>query len=278
MLSKTKQPMNPVSSTPPTPMALSSVSPNHLQTWGRCQRQFDYQYVQQLRWPTDQRNFALGKNVHKLLDYHARGMEVTPLLQTATPEVQRAWQLLMAHPISQAPVVASEWGFQIPVDYTEARAEVAPAVITAAGESAPPPANQPPRRVWLTGRIDRIVRGDNGQVWVLDWKTGTAVPKDPANHWQTIVYLLAVLAAKDDLGLPDLTAEQLVFVYVGVSDAVRLVQVPFDTLQLAQYQARLQQSLQQLLSATDFVLPSRCPDAHCPYGTICGINQVSLVQ
>jgi hypothetical protein len=270
--------MSPVSTTQPPPLTLSSVSPNHLQTWGRCQRQFDYQYVQQLRWPTDQRNFALGKNVHKLLDYQARGLDVEPLLQTATSELQHAWQLLMAHPISQAPVVASEWGFQIPVDYAEARAEPAPAGITATDEAVPSSAEQPPRHVWLTGRIDRIVCGDNGQIWVLDWKTGTAVPKDPAHHWQTIVYLLAVLAAKHDLGLPDLTAEQLAFVYVGVSDAVRLVEVSFDASQQAQYEARLQQSLQQLLSATDFVLPSRCPDAHCPYGTICGINQVLLVQ
>lgn len=77
------------------------------------------------------------------------------------------------------------------------------------------PASHPTRRVWLTGRIDRIVRGDNGQIWVLDWKTVSAVPKDPTHHWQTIVYLLAVLAAKHDLGLHDLTAEQLAFVYVG---------------------------------------------------------------
>ena len=263
--------------------SVRSVSPHYLQSWERCQRQFDYQHVQELRWPSDTRNFTLGKHVHKLLDYQARGLDCEPLVVTATPDIQKAWQLLMAHETAHAPIVASEWGFQFPVTVNskdlsstgrgEVVAEAAPKLTNSVRGEA-----EDSTTVWNVGRIDRIIRAENGQVWVLDWKTGTAIPRNPSDHWQTILYLLAVLAAKDDLGLPDLTPEQLQFVYVGVNESVQMVHVPFSQVAYEAYWARLHQTLQQILSAETFNLPNKCPDPYCPYDSICGINHDNFAR
>lgn len=235
---------------------LRFLSPDAFKSWTRCKKQFYYKYEKHLQWPSDGRHFKLGRDVHKLLDYQARGLDCSHLLAEADDNVRVSWEKLQAHPVVQWTTLASEWGFHVPV----------------AGAKTP---------VWLVGRMDRVA-GHDGIVWVIDWKTGTGVPKNPAEDWQTRVYLYALLeiarapVPNNALHRPDLKAEQVRFVYVEVktTDApIRLVEVPYDEARHEATRARLAELADAMAAETEYALPDACPDRFCPYRTICGIEE-----
>lgn len=236
---------------PSAPHTMQTVSPDQLKKWSRCKKQFYYQYMQKLRWPTDKSNFVLGSDVHKLMDYQSRGLDCEAVLQSADTKTRLCWEKLSQHTLSQLPIIANEWGFQIPV-----------------------------KDQWLTGRIDRIARDpETNKVLIIDWKTGTAAPKLPQSDWQTIIYFYAVIEARQDLGLPDLTPEQLEFVYVEVSTKnenapVRVLSVPYSAQQHAINRALIEKTLTAIEAEEDYALPNQCPDTWCAYRSICGIENI----
>jgi hypothetical protein len=237
----------------------TQISSDAFKSWSRCRRQFYYKYVKRLQWPADQSNFRLGRDVHKLLDYQARGLDCTLLLESAPEDVRRSWEKLMAHPITQLPVLANEWAFHVPVTPHGGRTE------------------------WLTGRIDRVARAEN-KVLVIDWKTGTAVPKQATSDWQTLLYRYAVVEVSKtpsaaDLGFNldgPLRPEQVAFVYVGVkadpSSPIELKELPYSTAEHEAVRAKIQSVLSEMAAEIDYPLKSPCPDRFCAYRAICGIG------
>jgi hypothetical protein len=224
------------------------ISVNQLKNWGRCQKKYYFDSVEKLRWPSDGSNFVLGQGVHKLLDYQSRGLDCSLLLKDALPSIQKSWQTVIQSDIVHFPIVANEWGFNIPI------------------------LQSPRHNAWLAGRVDRISRQDQ-QILVIDWKTGTGVPFEPASAWQTIVYLYAVYEARLQLGLPaSLPPEQLSFVYVEVKEQVREIVLPYSQEQHEETRQRLRQTIEAMLDTQTFQLPRRCPDRYCPYLNICGIK------
>lgn len=227
------------------------IASDAFKTWGKCRRKFYYKWVKTLQWPEDQSNFKLGKDVHKLLDYQARGLDCSRLVAEADEKVQNSWRKLMDHPITRLPILGNEWGFHVPV----------------AGR-------------WVVGRIDRIAR-DGNRILLIDWKTGTGVPRNPEGDWQTVLYLYALVEtartpSASDLGLDGLQPEDVCFVYVEVKpDAntpIREVEVPYDSQKHETAKARIEKTLSDMLNAQDYPLPERCPDRYCGYRTICGIE------
>lgn len=245
----------------PRPLEFTQISSDAFKSWSRCKRQFYYKHIKRMQWPADIQHFRLGRDVHKLLDYQARGLDCDLLLQAATRDVQLSWQKLMAHPIVHLPVLANEWAFHIPMELESNQTD------------------------WLTGRIDRVAR-DGERVLVIDWKTGTGVPRNPEADWQTRLYLYALLEVAGtpsaaDLGLNThglLQAEQMQFVYVEVKadthTPVREVVLPYSTAKHEATRQVLQAILQQMAVEEDYTLPDSgtCPDRFCSYRTICGID------
>jgi hypothetical protein len=232
------------------------LSPNHLKEWDKCRKQFYYKTVLKQRWLTDERNFQLGKAVHALMDIEAKGMETAHLLQAHPPATQEAFRLLRQSGMAQLPALKSEWAFEFPC-WDAVNLNHFP-------------------HIYVAGRIDRIsLDSDTGCVWVIDWKTGTAVPPDYPNAWQTRLYLLAVWECRQLLGLPDITPQQLGFCYVSVKPGKRTpverFDVPCDTAYLEETRERLSQRVHDALAETRFPLPPSCPDKFCPYGSVCGI-------
>lgn len=222
---------------------------SHLQSWQRCQKQYYYKHHLGYQWPREEGRFVLGKAVHKLLEYQARGLATDHLLDKVDPPITSYTRLLSAHPLGQAPIVASEWAFHLPV----------------AGADG--------GLVWWTGRVDRIVRFKAGRIGILDWKTGTAIPKNPQAAWQTRLYLAAVWTLRDRLKLGIKTPDQLVFVYAGVKGPqVQCVEVPYALDHYTATLAELAVVSAELADPLAFALPVRCPDSFCPYGGICGIG------
>ena len=231
------------------------LSPDAFKAWTRCKKQYYFKYGKKYLWPSDDRHFSLGKDVHKLLDYHARGLNCAALLESADDKVRVSFEKLLAHPISHWSTLASEWGFHVPV-------------------------HVPGAPVWLVGRMDRIARQD-GLIWIIDWKTGTGVPKNPEEDWQTRVYLYALLEIaraplpNTVLHQPDLPAESLRFCYVEVKTGdqpVRLETVEYSEQKHTETRRLLEQHCSAMVVESTFALPSKCPDRYCPYRTVCGIE------
>jgi RecB family exonuclease len=234
----------------PTPITLSA---DALKTWERCPQQFAWKHLDRLQWPADHSNFVLGTRVHKLMDYHARNLDVDALLPHQPPDVVATWRTLLAHPAAQWPVVASEWGFELPV-----------------GLLAEQPYSNGP--IWVTGRIDRVAWHQN-QLWIIDWKTGTAAPKHAELAWQTGVYALAVAHAWQSLPQgpwQQQPPQTLTMAYVSASTThSHMHTVVLNAQTLAQWQTRLTQACQALTSATQYPPATPCPDKWCPFRSIC---------
>lgn len=243
---------------PPAPLEASDepllLSADSLKQWSRCKQQFLYKTVKGLRWPSSPANFAFGTQVHKLLDYASReGLPYQPLLAHCSPEVKQAFQLLHQSPLGQAPIIASEWAFTVPILVEEGK-----------------------RPVWLQGRVDRLAEWDNGLA-IIDWKTGTAIPRDPATAWQTLAYCYGVYEARDQLGLNDLAADHLSFIYLQVKGTIlKEVRLPYSASQHQQVKKRLAELASNILEERLFALPPSCPDRFCPYASLCGIETLSL--
>jgi hypothetical protein len=228
------------------------VSVNQLKTWHKCQRRYELHHLRQLQWPSDPSNFAYGQAVHTLMDYQARELDCAPLLSVASIQVQQAWQWLLADDTCHWPVIASEWGFTVPA-----------------------PNHPLLKSAVLVGRMDRISRGPDGAVVLIDWKTGTAVPKDPMNDWQTRVYLYALAEALCQLGLEDTPLEAIKFRYVAVKNGIRHTDVAYSEAFHEETRERLIETLVAMATATRYLLPEACPDRYCGYRNVCGIEQRS---
>lgn len=245
-----------MSALPPTQHA-SLIFPVHALTkFERCQAQFGYAVHHRLNWPEQRERFALGTAVHKLLDYDARGLHMPGHWQ-APQDVLTHWQALRRYK-PEAHLLASEWGFNLPFELALPSGEM----VTA----------------WLTGRIDRVIQDPDGSLIVIDWKTGTARPKDAANAMQTRVYLQALVACWQQLGLASTPApEHCRFEYVEVNQegTLQVTPVPYSLAIHQQNSHALHQLLAQMIHAVShekFPLPTACPDPVCGYRPICGIE------
>lgn len=221
---------------------IKPVSVAQLKAWSRCQKQYAYQVVQGLAWPTPVAQFELGRSVHQLLDYQAKGISVAPVLPACSDEIRQLYALLAESRWGQLPVVASEWAFTCPFEQDV-----------------------------LIGRMDRVVQ-DGAVIRILDWKTGTAIPKLPEQDWQTRMYLYAGVEAQAQLGLT-VPPAQWRMTYVQASDkGLTTADVPYSAEAHAQTQADLRAILAAIHQAEDYVLPQACPDRYCAYRAICGIE------
>lgn len=220
-----------------------SYSVNQLKTWSKCQKKYELDHVRRLMWPSNPKNFRLGKSVHQLLDYESRGLDVQSMLEATDSDIRVAWQVLQQSKWVRLPVIASEWGFSLAF-----------------------------QQKWIYGRIDRIAC-EGERIHILDWKTGTGIPLAVEEDWQTVIYLYAVYEARRDLGL-SVAPEALAFTYVQVKNGgIQEKQIPYS-LEFHQRTTRqLAKTFQAIETASVYRLPKTCPDRFCPYEGICGIRK-----
>ena len=59
---------------------------DHFETYNRCPRAFYYKYILGFKVFQPKNKFALGKNIHALAAYKAKGMNIDKLLENLTDE------------------------------------------------------------------------------------------------------------------------------------------------------------------------------------------------
>ncbi len=104
---------------------------NNFKTYDLCKRKYYYEYVKKLHWPNLYGSYELGLAVHKLLDYQAKGFEVSKFVAAANEEIQQSWSYVESADILKYEIVDSEWAFNVKHETS--------------GQ-------------WIQGRIDRLIK------------------------------------------------------------------------------------------------------------------------
>ena len=154
-------------------------SQSSLAVFDECRRRFFLRYVQGLVWPAavtaklagQEEAIGRGQRFHQLAQQDALGLQIDEVVAGDGDEVLRGWwrnyreQGPQGVPEGQ---VFSEVQLSVPLG---------------------------PYR--LTARFDRVVLGDDGAAWILDWKTGKRRPRADAYaaSWQTLVYCFVLVEA-----------------------------------------------------------------------------------
>lgn len=157
-------------------------SPNMLKTYKKCPRKYYLRYVENILAPQKTTPFEKGKKIHALAHYYLRGDNINKLEKVLNSDEFETWQKLKSNEYFNKTYVNSEYEISCKIgDY------------------------------WIGGRIDALVKNGNNY-FILDYKTG-AIPQNPADDYQTMVYLLAVKKLIK-------TADNIIFIYIDLKQNI----------------------------------------------------------
>ena len=155
-------------------------SPNMLKTYSQCPKKYYYKYELNISAPQKQTPFEKGKKIHALANYYLKGDDISKLEKALNKEEFSVWETLKDNEYFKKQYLKSEYDLYCKID-----------------------------KFWIGGRIDALVKDDK-KTYILDYKTG-AIPKDPGNDYQTMIYLLAANAFFN-------CGENISFVYIDLKN------------------------------------------------------------
>jgi hypothetical protein len=184
---------------------MTRLSAHSLAELDRCERKFALRYDQHAFWPGTPPEpeeppaaLAMGEAFHLLVQVHALGLDVTPMLGHLPDEggrLTQLWQAFLASPHAAPPAGERRWTEQALNFFVEG----VPASV----------------------RYDRLVERDNHWT-ILDWKTGRVKPETLTASWQTRLYRYALVVAGEPLGAGPIAPEQVTIVYWEVASGKAL--------------------------------------------------------
>lgn len=133
-------------------------TPQMLNSFIRCPKEYYYRFVENIVTPQLESNFIVGKNIHAIAAYYLKGEDISKY--QLNPLEQKMWNNILS------------------CQYFKMKAERVETSITAKiGD------------YWIGGRLDALVKDENDNYYILDYKTGQ-IPEDYNDNFQTIIYLL----------------------------------------------------------------------------------------
>ena len=139
-------------------------SANMLKTYKICPLKYKLKYVERFSLPQKFEVFEKGKKIHALAYYYLKGDDVSRFETALTPDESEVWARLKENEFFNMQTYRAEFDLNVKID-----------------------------RFWVGGRLDAVVTDGAGNYYILDYKTG-AVPKNPEEDLQTLVYLAALEA------------------------------------------------------------------------------------
>lgn len=209
----------------------------------KCKKMYYFKYIKELKLPEFHNDYNLGNEVHALIDYRLRGLNIDPLLKDADKEVVELWDSIKNRSIMNKKVIKTERSFNVPVPRTSCR---------------------------LIGRIDAIFFDEEKNKYIItDWKTGKFVPQKMHSDFQHKVYLYAFYQSRKDSGL-DFEPEDLCFRYYKITpDDIEITQTDFSKEKLIEYEETFRNIIIETETAEEFPKPDNCPFKNCMYKTFC---------
>ncbi|MNS45796.1 PD-(D/E)XK nuclease superfamily protein [compost metagenome] len=244
----------------PMTRPLPEISQYALSRFDRCGRLFELGHLQRTTWPAPdpmdenveaKRRLAVGDMFHRLVQWHARGLEVAPLLEVlaaadGAEELRRQWDAYLASPYATPGAACwTEQTLRVTVDGLR-----------------------------LLVRYDRLERGEDGRWTIFDWKTGRGFePDSAARSWQTRLYRLALAKGghRFNGGAP-IAPEAVTVVYWHVPSGEAHA-FPYDSALLTQDEQALAAVADRLQTGlTDGFEPNERHCDRCVYRSRCQID------
>ncbi len=208
-----------------------------LQMYDECPQKYKLCYIDKVHIIEPPNNSSQkGNNLHNIINYSLKGMDVTKLLGALTAQEKLLWHNFKTSDIKNYKYVASEYSFNLKLD-----------------------------EYWLTGRIDALFEYD-GNFIIIDWKTGEYF--SPENvKFQTSFYLLCIyeiLKAKNIIKTP----EELSLHYVDLASN-SVVKIKFDDFSYTQYKNQILTIINKINEGKSFFCNKTAKCKNCRYYRAC---------
>lgn len=135
-----------------------------LKTYKLCPKKYKFRYEDNFIPPQNVEIFERGKKIHALAHYYLQGVDVEEFEKSLLPDEKILWERLKSNKYFKFKTYGSEYELNCKVG-----------------------------NYWIGGRLDAVVCDEEGNYYILDYKTGTP-PSDAVNDLQTIVYMCALAA------------------------------------------------------------------------------------
>ncbi len=242
-----------------------TLSQSAIDTYQRCARRYYLRYVRGLDWPAPLTSSELdfeqamrrGEQFHLLIQQHALGMDVTPMVEAGDDDILRTWwQSYLTQARSFVPG-------SMKAQFTEI--ELAASI----------------EDVTVMAKFDHVVFEQDGGMLIFDWKTGVPRSQDHlARGWQSVVsqFIAAERGGQLRPSASDLQiAPGLIrLVYWHARDAGQPVRLRYDDQLHEAGRARLVSvivEIKDLFAQGEESAFARTPDEsqcrHCPYRSYC---------
>ena len=139
-------------------------SANMLKTYKLCPLKYKLKYVEHFSLPQKFEVFEKGKKIHALAYYYLKGDDISKMETALTPDESTVWTRLKENEFFNMKTYRAEFELNCKIG-----------------------------GYWVGGRLDAVVYDEDNNYYILDYKTG-AVPKNPQEDLQTLVYLSALEA------------------------------------------------------------------------------------
>lgn len=209
-----------------------------LQMFDECPQKYKLCYIDKVHIIENINNSASqkGNNLHNLINYYLKGMDVSRLISVLTPQEKILWHNFITSDVKNYKFVSSEYSFNLRLD-----------------------------EYWLTGRIDALFEY-GGDYIILDWKTGeNFLPENV--KFQTSFYLLCmyeILKSKNLIKKP----EELSLNYMDLaSDSI--VRINFDENSYMQYKNLILTIINKINEGKNFFCNKTSKCKLCKYYRAC---------
>ncbi|MCZ2122210.1 MAG: PD-(D/E)XK nuclease family protein [Anaerolineales bacterium] len=236
---------------------LTALSQSSLQDYYDCPRRFELRYLQQLAYPAIETEPAIenekhqkeGEYFHRLVQQYLIGIPAEQISKLAnTDNLERWW--------SNFQNLKDLTGFQ---NLADIKTELT--------------LSAPLGKFRLLAKYDLVAFGDDGKIYIYDWKTYRKRPKNEwlALRWQTRVYraLLAQAGAHLNHGKP-VEPEQIEMVFWFADFPNESAHFPYTAAQFKRDWDGLLKIADEITTAASFPKTdevSKC--SYCPYRSFC---------
>ena len=210
-----------------------------LQMFDECPQKYKLCYLDKVHIVESlqkQQASQTGNNLHNIINFYLKGMDVTNQVQSLTQHEKILWHNFKNSDIKNYNVAASEYTFNLRVD-----------------------------NYWLTGRIDALFEYDGNYI-IFDWKTGENFKAENVK-FQTTFYLLCmyeILKSKKYIKKP----EELSLHYMNLS-ANSIVKIKFDEDLYSNYKNKILDTINKINTTTTFFCNKTDNCKYCKYYRAC---------
>lgn len=235
---------------------LIALSQSSLQDYNDCQRRFELRYLQQLAYPAIETEPALenekhqkeGEYFHRLIQQHLIGIPAEQIGKLANTEnLQRWWENFL--PFNQTGLAG------LSHQQTELTLSA------------------PLGKFRLLAKYDLVGIGNDGKVYIYDWKTYRKRPKNEwlATRWQTRIYRAMMVQA--GMHLNDgrsFEPEQIEMIYWFADFPTESARFAYNSAQFKRDWDALNRLADEITNASSFPKTdevAKC--SYCPYRSYC---------